>query len=400
MKKKYFFIILLLIISLLYTCNISQIPDKIILLEGEEINIKKLYGISFETKENESKEVWKNQITENQKINVNLLGSIKVKEVSVTVYPKITVIPTGNLIGLKLYTNGALIIGMTEIKNEEGIMKKPYETLDIKEGDTILELGGEEIDSSKTLQNIINNSKGNALEIKYARNGEIKTGQIIPAKVSENDYKLGLWVRDSASGVGTMSFYDPETKKFAALGHGISDTDTAELLNIEKGEMVNSKIISITKGQKGFPGEIKGSISKESSIGQVNQNTNFGIFGNLSSEPKTLEKYSSGVEIALRSEVKTGKATILTTIENNQVEEFEIEITEIYEENNTDNKSMKIRITDEKLLDKTGGIICGMSGSPIIRNNKLIGVLTNVLVSDPSIGYGVFSDIMIKEMVK
>lgn len=400
MRKKYFFIILILTISLLYICNISQIPDKIVLLEGEEIKIKKLYGISFETSENESKEVWKNQITENKKINVNLLGNIKVKEVSVTVYPKIKVIPTGNLIGLKLYTNGVLIIGMTEIKNEEGIMKKPYESLDIKEGDTILELGGEEIDSSKTLQNIINNSKGNTLEIKYVQNGEIKTGKITPAKISENEYKIGLWVRDSASGVGTMSFYDPETKKFAALGHGISDADTTELLNIEKGEMVNSKIINITKGQKGFPGEIKGSISKEASIGEVTQNTNFGIFGSLSSEPQTLKKYTSGIEIALRSEIQTGKATILSTIENNQIEEFEIEITEIYEENNTDNKSMKIRISDEKLLEKTGGIICGMSGSPIIQNNKVIGVLTNVLVSDPSIGYGVFADIMIKEMIK
>lgn len=400
MRKKYFFIILILTISLLYICNISQIPDKIVLLEGEEIKIKKLYGISFEASENESKEVWKNQITENKKINVNLLGNIKVKEVSVTVYPKIKVIPTGNLIGLKLYTNGVLIIGMTEIKNEEGIMKKPYESLDIKEGDTILELGGEEIDSSKTLQNIINNSKGNTLEIKYVQNGEIKTGKITPAKISENEYKIGLWVRDSASGVGTMSFYDPETKKFAALGHGISDADTTELLNIEKGEMVNSKIINITKGQKGFPGEIKGSISKEASIGEVTQNTNFGIFGSLSSEPQTLKKYTSGIEIALRSEIQTGKATILSTIENNQIEEFEIEITEIYEENNTDNKSMKIRISDEKLLEKTGGIICGMSGSPIIQNNKVIGVLTNVLVSDPSIGYGVFADIMIKEMIK
>lgn len=197
-----------------------------------------------------------------------------------------------------------------------------------------------------------------------------------------------------------MSFYDPETKKFAALGHGISDADTTELLNIEKGEMVNSKIINITKGQKGFPGEIKGSISKEASIGEVTQNTNFGIFGSLSSEPQTLKKYTSGIEIALRSEIQTGKATILSTIENNQIEEFEIEITEIYEENNTDNKSMKIRISDEKLLEKTGGIICGMSGSPIIQNNKVIGVLTNVLVSDPSIGYGVFADIMIKEMIK
>ena len=197
-----------------------------------------------------------------------------------------------------------------------------------------------------------------------------------------------------------MSFYDPTSKKFAALGHGISDSDTGELLNIEKGEMVNSRIITITKGQKGFPGEIKGSISKESSIGRVNQNTNFGIFGNLVETPKTLEKYKDGIEIALRSDIQEGKATIISTLENNKLEEFEIEITDIYQENNSDNKSMKLKITDERLLDKTGGIICGMSGSPIIQNDKIIGVLTNVLVSDPSVGYGVFSDIMIKEMIK
>ena len=197
-----------------------------------------------------------------------------------------------------------------------------------------------------------------------------------------------------------MSFYDHSSKKFAALGHVISDSDTGELLNIEKGEMVNSRIITITKGQKGFPGEIKGSISKESSIGHVNQNTNFGIFGSLVETPKTLEKYKDGIEIALRSDIQEGKATIISTLENNKLEEFEIEITDIYQENNSDNKSMKLKITDERLLDKTGGIICGMSGSPIIQNDKIIGVLTNVLVSDPSVGYGVFSDIMIKEMIK
>ncbi len=399
MRKKYFFIILVLTIMLLYISNISQIPKKIVLLEGEEIKIKKLYGLNL-SYTSDSKEVWKNQVTENKKVDVKLLGNIKVKEVSVTVYPKVKVIPTGNLIGLKLYTNGVLVIGSTEIITNDGQAKKPYEHLDIKEGDTILEIDKKEIDTSKTLQKIINESKGRTLEIKYASNGEIKTGNITPIKISEHEYKIGLWVRDSASGVGTMSFYDPTSKKFAALGHGISDSDTGELLNIEKGEMVNSRIITITKGQKGFPGEIKGSISKESSIGHVNQNTNFGIFGNLVETPKTLEKYKDGIEIALRSDIQEGKATIISTLENNKLEEFEIEITDIYQENNSDNKSMKLKITDERLLDKTGGIICGMSGSPIIQNDKIIGVLTNVLVSDPSVGYGVFSDIMIKEMIK
>ncbi len=399
MKKKYFFIILVLTIILLYISNISQIPKKIILLQDEEIKIKKLYGIDL-SYTSDSKEVWKNQITENKKVDVKLLGNIKVKEVSVTVYPKVKVIPTGNLIGLKLYTNGVLVIGETEIITENGEAKRPYEHLDIKEGDTILEINGKSIDTSKKLEHIINESKGENVEIKYASHGEIKKGKITPIKTSDNEYKIGLWVRDSASGVGTMSFYDPATKKFAALGHGISDSDTGELLNIEKGEMVNSKIITITKGQKGFPGEIKGSISKEKSIGNVNQNTNFGIFGNLSETPTTLEKYKDGLEIALRNEIEIGKATIISSLENNKLEEFEIEITEIYEENNVDNKSMKLKITDEKLLNKTGGIICGMSGSPIIQNNKVIGVLTNVLVSDPSIGYGIFSDIMIKEMIK
>jgi len=400
MKKRYFFIIIILATILLYICNINQIPNKIVLLEGEKIEIKNMYGLTLSNTQKESKEVWKNQIIENQKVDVKLLGTIKVKEISVTVYPRTKVVPTGNLIGLKLYTNGVLIIGITEIKDQDGIIRKPYENLDIKEGDTIIEINNQEIDSSKTLQNIINNSKGKSLEIKYVRNEEIKTSQITPAKISENEYRLGLWVRDSASGVGTMTFYDPKTQKFAALGHGISDSDTDRLLNIEKGEMVNSRIINITKGRKGFPGEIKGSISKEKSIGHVNQNTNFGIFGKLETTPQTLEKYSQGIEIALRDEIQLGKATILTTIENNKIEEFEIEITELYEENNINNKSMKITITDEMLLEKTGGIICGMSGSPIIQNNKVIGALTNVLVSDPTTGYGVFADTMIKEMIK
>lgn len=400
MKKRYFFIILILLVILVYASNITQLPSRIFLLNGENIQLKRVFGVEFKRKNKEVQETWQDKNLETTKMDVMLFGNIKVKEIAVTTYPRIKVIPTGNLIGLKLYTNGALVIGTTEVKNIENKIEKPYESINIKEGDTILEVDHQEIDSTQTLQKIVNESNGRDIEIKYARAGETYTANIKPANTAKDEYKLGLWIRDSASGVGTMAFYEPESKKFAALGHGISDGDTGELLDIQTGELVNSKIVSVSKGRKGIPGEIKGSIAKQATIGTVMQNTNFGIFGSLNENIITNNKYSAGLEIALRDEIELGEATILSTVNNNDTQEYKVEITSIDSENNSNNKSMQIKITDEKLLNNTGGIICGMSGSPIIQNNKIVGALTNVLVSDPQIGYGVFADIMIKEMMK
>lgn len=400
MKKRYFFIILILLVILVYASNITQLPSRIFLLNGENIQLKRVFGVEFKRKNKEVQETWQDKNLETTKMDVMLFGNMKVKEIAVTTYPRIKVIPTGNLIGLKLYTNGALVIGTTEVKNIENKIEKPYESINIKEGDTILEVDHQEIDSTQTLQKIVNESNGRDIEIKYARAGETYTANIKPANTAKDEYKLGLWIRDSASGVGTMAFYEPESKKFAALGHGISDGDTGELLDIQTGELVNSKIVSVSKGRKGIPGEIKGSIAKQATIGTVMQNTNFGIFGSLNENIITNNKYSAGLEIALRDEIELGEATILSTVKNNETQEYKVEITSIDSENNSNNKSMQIKITDEKLLNNTGGIICGMSGSPIIQNNKIVGALTNVLVSDPQIGYGVFADIMIKEMMK
>lgn len=400
MKKRYFFIILILLVILVYASNITQLPSRIFLLNGENIQLKRVFGVEFKRKNKEVQETWQDKNLETTKMDVMLFGNMKVKEIAVTTYPRIKVIPTGNLIGLKLYTNGALVIGTTEVKNIENKIEKPYESINIKEGDTILEVDHQEIDSTQTLQKIVNESNGRDIEIKYARAGETYTANIKPANTAKDEYKLGLWIRDSASGVGTMAFYEPESKKFAALGHGISDGDTGELLDIQTGELVNSKIVSVSKGRKGIPGEIKGSIAKQATIGTVMQNTNFGIFGSLNENIITNNKYSAGLEIALRDEIELGEATILSTVNNNDIQEYKVEITSIDSENNSNNKSMQIKITDEKLLNNTGGIICGMSGSPIIQNNKIVGALTNVLVSDPQIGYGVFADIMIKEMMK
>ena len=400
MKKRYFFIILILLVILVYASNITQLPSRIFLINGENIQLKRVFGVEFKRKNKEVQETWQDKNLETTKMDVMLFGNMKVKEIAVTTYPRIKVIPTGNLIGLKLYTNGALVIGTTEVKNIENKIEKPYESINIKEGDTILEVDHQEIDSTQTLQKIVNESNGRDIEIKYARAGETYTANIKPANTAKDEYKLGLWIRDSASGVGTMAFYEPESKKFAALGHGISDGDTGELLDIQTGELVNSKIVSVSKGRKGIPGEIKGSIAKQATIGTVMQNTNFGIFGSLNENIITNNKYSAGLEIALRDEIELGEATILSTVNNNDTQEYQVEITSIDSENNSNNKSMQIKITDEKLLNNTGGIICGMSGSPIIQNNKIVGALTNVLVSDPQIGYGVFADIMIKEMMK
>lgn len=199
-------------------------------------------------------------------------------------------------------------------------------------------------------------------------------------------------------GVGTATFYEPETQKFCALGHGITDVDTGDIIKIATGDLVTSQIVSITKGEKGKPGEIKGSIETGEKIGEINKNTALGIYGELTEKNKIQINPLDAIEIALREEIKTGEAELICELENGNKEKYKIEIQRIYKNNNYDNKSMLIKITDERLIKKTGGIIQGMSGSPIIQDGKFVGAVTHVLVSSPTTGYAVFADMMLKEM--
>ena len=198
-------------------------------------------------------------------------------------------------------------------------------------------------------------------------------------------------------GVGTATFYEPSTGMFASLGHGITDIDTGDLITISNGELVTTNIVSVQKGEKGKPGELKGSIESSKTIGDVSKNTSFGIFGKITNK-SNLKISEQEKEVATREEIKTGKAQIICEIEDGKKEHYDIEIQKDYTSNNRDNKSMLIKVTDKKLLEKTGGIIQGMSGSPIIQNNKFVGAVTHVLVNDPTSGYGVFADIMLKQM--
>ena len=395
MKKfKNVITIIFLFILYIYVANISLIPKEIVLLEGEELNLKKMFGIqTVETAKTSNN----NYNVSN--LEVNMFGSIPLKDVKVTVIDDIEVVPIGKIIGLKLYTNGVLVVGMSEIEDCNNKLIKPYQNTDIKEGDTILKINENEIQDIDVLKEVVNKSEGENLKLTILRDGSILTSNITPVKTDDKEYKLGLWVKDAATGVGTMTYYEPNSKSFAVLGHGITDSDTNNLINIESGELVTSKVISIKKGEIENPGEIKGTILNQQTIGRVSKNTQFGIYGTLDNLTSLNIDTSKKMKVALRDEIKIGEAKIICSLDNsNKTKEYSIEIEKIYYDNDYNNKSMLIRVTDPELIDKTGGIIRGLSGAPIIQNGKFIGAVTNVLVSNPEIGYAIFGDLMVKEM--
>lgn len=401
MKKliKKLFILGLLFLIYTYVIAIEKIPSDITIFEGEEINLKTVLGLSLKSDQETIETISNDNVkVGTTKLKLSLFDKIPIKDVEINTLPKTKVIPVGNIAGLKLYTNGVLVVGMSEIEGKDNKKYKPYENTGIVEGDMIVQVNQNVVSSTQDLIDEVNNSNGENVKIKYVHNEQTKECSIEPVKSFDNQYKLGLWVRDSAAGVGTVTFYEPETKTFGALGHGITDIDTQELINIASGEFVTTRILNIEKGENGIPGRIQGTVENQENIGKIYKNTKFGIYGvveNLS----TLEiDTSKEMELALRDEIKEGKATILCNLDNQNVKEYEIEIEKIYKENNYDNKSMKIKITDEELLKKTGGIIQGMSGSPIIQNGKFIGAVTHVLVNDPTQGYAIFGDIMLKQL--
>ena len=417
MKKfKKILLVLILLVILVYVTNISSIPNSLILMEGEELNLRTMLGLSISNNDRKTIEAVN---SENKKLtnkigkmdfSINLAG-ISVKDFTVNVIPNTVVIPSGEAIGLRLFTSGVLVVGMSEIKGEDNNNHMPYKDSGIKEGDMITKVDNEVITCTADLTNKINNSNGNEVTLTYVRNGNNYNTNIVPTKINEDEYKLGLWVRDAASGVGTITFYEPTTGAFAALGHGILDVDTEELIDIARGDIVTSKIISIVKGEKGKPGELQGSIENGKIIGEVYKNTNFGIYGKLNNIQDLKKNTKNEMEVMPRDEVKEGKASISVSsstlfetplvtpkFQNIFGAEYEIEIEKVYTASNRANKNMIIKVTDKRLLEKTGGIIQGMSGSPILQDGKFVGAVTHVMVNNPEKGYGIFADTMLKQM--
>ena len=390
-------LIFILAIIYVYVCNITMLPSDIILMQGETLRLKTIFGLNVQNEGTmQASSNLNNSIVEEtgkMNLNLNLFNLFSVKNVTVNVIPKTTVIPIGKAIGMKLYTKGVLVVGMSEIEGQ-----KPYENSGIETGDKIIEINDTKINTTDELIECVNNSKGKSVEIKYISNNQEEIASIEPVKTSNNEYKLGLWVRDAAAGVGTLTFYEPSTGEFGALGHGINDVDTYDLIDIASGELVSTDIIDIVKGEDGSPGEIRGTIDNGYTLGKIYKNTGFGIYGSINNIAKLNLSHSQELEVANRNEITTGKAEIICELENGKSQSYEIEIERIFLDNNQNNKSMLIKVTDEELLEKTGGIIQGMSGAPIIQNGKFIGAVTHVLVNDAKTGYAVFADLMIKQM--
>ena len=398
MKKiKKILIVIILVLIYIYVCNISMLPNNIILMQGEVLNLNTVLGVNIKNAKTvtASSNLNNSIFEETGKMNLelNLFNLFSVKDVTVNVIPKTTVIPLGKAIGMKMYTKGVLVVGMSEIEGQ-----KPYENSGIETGDKIVEVNNVKINNTEELIACVNSSKGESIEITYISDNEEEVANMSPVKTGENEYKLGLWVRDAAAGVGTLTFYEPSTGEFGALGHGINDVDTYQLIDIANGELVTTNIINIVKGEDGTPGEIRGVIDGGSTIGSIYKNTNYGVYGKVIDTSRLNLSKNNEIEVANRSEITTGKAEIMCELEDGKIEKYEIEIQKIFLENNQDNKSMLIKVTDEDLIEKTGGIIQGMSGAPIIQNGKFIGAVTHVLVNDSKMGYAVFADLMIKQM--
>lgn len=332
-------------------------------------------------------------------LKLKLFGFIPLRTVVINAYPNFKVIPCGNAIGVKIHTHGALIIAVSDVEGVDGKIYCPSKQQGLKPGDVIIEIEGQPIKDTDQLIEQINKSGGRKISVKYKRNNEYNTVKLYAVQSKEDGkFRIGLWVRDGTAGIGTLTCYNPETGAFAALGHGITDIDTGSLLPLGEGEILQSKILSVNKGGKGKTGELKGVfIENNNKIGKVIDNCDFGIYGEIFDYARNYFK-NEPMPICLRSQVKEGPAQILTNIQDDKVEAFDIVINKITQQSLKSSKGMTIHVTDSRLLNSTGGIVQGMSGSPIIQNDRLVGAVTHVLINKPEYGYGIFIEWMIEEM--
>ena len=320
---------------------------------------------------------------------LKLFGVIPSKEISVEIVEEMEVIPGGDIIGLQIETEGILVLGTGEVTLKDGTVAEPAKGL-LKSGDYIVGINGK---FGVTREEFLHSITEEPIKLTVKRNDELIQVVIRPVQDYSGKYKLGTWIRTDAQGIGTIT-YITSSGKFGALGHGITDVDTGLLMRIDSGKLFDAEVLSVVKGKTGTPGELIGIIRQSgiSQIGDIDENCSKGIYGTMK---LGMMNFSKTVPVALKQEIKLGSATIYCQIDS-EVREYEIEIERIELGRTNDNKGLVIKVTDEELLKKTGGIVQGMSGSPILQNGKLIGAVTHVLVNDPTRGYGIFIENMLE----
>lgn len=311
------------------------------------------------------------------------------------------VYPGGQSVGVKLDVKDVLIVGLEELESEDGKSVNPGLEAGLQIGDTVISIDGTNVHSASDVQDIIEDTDQKSVRLKIGRKSELIDINIHPVKTAdEGVYRLGLWVREKTAGIGTLTFYYPENGSFAALGHGITDPESGSVYKVADGQLMDARILSLKEGKKGSPGELRGIFYEaDEPLGRLEVNNQKGIFG-IAYDRLLNGVTNDMVEIAAKEEVKTGEAMILTTINGDTVQEFSIKIEKISlsgSVGNEKNKNMVIRVTDEELLKACGGIVQGMSGSPIMQNGKMVGAVTHVLVNDPQKGYAIFAETMLEE---
>lgn len=327
------------------------------------------------------------------KISFSILG-IPVKEVRVQVTPQRVLIPGGLAVGVAMMTEGVYVVDTSSVMTGDG-SKSPAKDAGILAGDSLLAINGELLTGLDQLSRIVTKNGSIPMSVLIKREGQERSLVVKPAIDRDGVARLGVWGRESTAGVGTLTYFDPTENRFGALGHAITDSDTGRLLTVRDGFVYPSTIVGVVRGQQGKPGELRGIFSTDSSaIGQIRENSEFGIYG-LTRRQLDNTLYPGGLPIATQSMIKPGPAQLLTTLDDSGVKAYDCRIVSISPQSAPATRSMVIEVTDPVLLEKTGGIVQGMSGSPIIQDGHIVGAVTHVYVNDPTRGYGLFIEWML-----
>lgn len=421
-----FFVLLYKNCILLYVCGLfffgyhqfmSQIPDRIYVKDGESVELGRGLPVglavsgesqvqtiaavpqtTYETvlKRNRYK-LDMSQLTESCRVTCYLFGIFPIKEIEVNVVEGERVYASGRVIGIYEQTRGVLVLKTTELRNAEGELRGPAENK-VMSGDYITAVNGNEVKTKEALVDAVQKSGGEDLTITVLRKNQLIEVLVSPETMEDGTYLLGIWVKDDVAGIGTLTYYNSDGS-FGALGHGIGDGETGELLAVETGSIFTAKLQGIYKGEKGTPGELEGAIfyNTDYCLGDIQSNNELGIYGTLDQEDfEKFKEQDVSYEVEYKQQIHTGKAYILSDI-SGEVRSYEIEITDLVYQPVDSNKGIHFDVTDQSLIELTGGIVQGMSGSPIIQDGKIIGAVTHVLVNDPMKGYGIFIENMLED---
>ncbi len=353
-------------------------------------------GLAVLSSQDETLQVQKGVLTAREtgekQVSIDLFGLLPLRKMRLKVDQGMTLMPGGTAVGVALATKGVLVVGVSDVQGQS-----PAQKAGLRSGDVIQSVNGREVSDAAHLTRLVASFDAAPLTVVYQRNGKTRAASLTPLwDAASGAYRIGAWVRDSTAGVGTLSYYNPGDGTYGALGHAINDADTGKLLPVRSGTLLQADIVDVRMGRRGEPGELRGTFLNDRRVlGSIEENTPLGIYGTLD-KPFVNPLYPNGLPVGYQESVMIGPASILSTVDGEGMREYKVEIIQKTRQALPGQKSMVIRVTDEDLLKKTGGIVQGMSGSPIVQNGRVIGAVTHVCVDDPTQGYGLYIEWMLQ----